>query len=269
MLDASHAQLSTYCTAQGRMLATLLLWHDAPDYLLQLPAEIAGRRARAAAEVHPARRRHARRRDPARSGSSAWAARVRRPPSPDWSILPPAAPMAIARGQEVTVIRVHEQELFEIVVPASALERCLEPSDRHGAPRRDGWMALATDPSRNPRGDRCHPGAVCAANGQPRATGGSQLHQRLLSRAGDRCARPVPWRGQAPAVPPARDPTPNPQPGSRYSSPASTRACGTVLDAAPAPGGGFDLLAVVSISAAEAGDLRLGGADGPVLRVCP
>ena len=45
MLDASHAQLSTYCTAQGRMLATLLLWHDAPDYFLQLPAEIAGERA--------------------------------------------------------------------------------------------------------------------------------------------------------------------------------------------------------------------------------
>jgi hypothetical protein len=42
-----------------------------------------------------------------------------------------------------------------------------------------------------------------------------------------------------------------------------------VLDAAPAPAGGFDLLAVVSISAVEAGDLRLGGADGPVLRVCP
>ena len=41
MLDASHAQLSTYCTAQGRMLANLVVWHDAPDYFLRLPAEIA------------------------------------------------------------------------------------------------------------------------------------------------------------------------------------------------------------------------------------
>ncbi len=42
MLDAAHAQLSTYCTAQGRVLATLLLWQEAPDYFLQLPTEIAG-----------------------------------------------------------------------------------------------------------------------------------------------------------------------------------------------------------------------------------
>ena len=113
-------------------------------------------------------------------------------------------------------------------------------------------MALAPDPSRNPRGDRCHPGAVCAANGQPRATGRDQLHQGLLSGAGDRCARPVSWRGQAPAVPPARARTRQPAAGQPVFQPGESAACGTVLDAAPAPGGGFDLLAVLSTSAAEA-----------------
>jgi folate-binding protein YgfZ len=46
---------------------------------------------------------------------------------------------------------------------------------------------------------------------------------------------------------------------------ASGGACGTVVNAAPAPGGGVDLLAVVLTSAAAEGDLRLGDADGPAL----
>lgn len=40
---------------------------------------------------------------------------------------------------------------------------------------------------------------------------------------------------------------------------------GTVLNAAPAPGGGSDLLAVTAIAAVAAGDLRLGAPDGPRL----
>jgi len=42
-------------------------------------------------------------------------------------------------------------------------------------------------------------------------------------------------------------------------------AVGTVVNAAPAPEGGSDLLAVVSFAAAESGGLRLGARDGPPL----
>ena len=42
-------------------------------------------------------------------------------------------------------------------------------------------------------------------------------------------------------------------------------AVGTVVNAAPAPGGGSDLLAVVSFAAAGSGGLRLGAREGPVL----
>ncbi len=38
-----------------------------------------------------------------------------------------------------------------------------------------------------------------------------------------------------------------------------------MVNAAPAPEGGSDLLAVVQWSALEAGDLHLGAPDGPVL----
>jgi hypothetical protein len=36
-VDASHAQLSSLNTPKGRMLASMLIWRDGGDYLLQLP----------------------------------------------------------------------------------------------------------------------------------------------------------------------------------------------------------------------------------------
>lgn len=35
-----HAQLGSYCTPKGRMLATFLLWRDADGFLMQLPAPL-------------------------------------------------------------------------------------------------------------------------------------------------------------------------------------------------------------------------------------
>jgi len=55
-------------------------------------------------------------------------------------------------------------------------------------------------------------------------------------------------------------------PGDRiFSSAFEGQACGTVINAAPSPGGGCDLLAVVQIAAAERGDARLRDSDGPSL----
>jgi folate-binding protein YgfZ len=45
--------------------------------------------------------------------------------------------------------------------------------------------------------------------------------------------------------------------------------CGLVVQAAAAPGGGHDAIVSVQISAAEAGHLRLGAADGPMLALLP
>jgi folate-binding protein YgfZ len=50
-----------------------------------------------------------------------------------------------------------------------------------------------------------------------------------------------------------------------YSSAFPDQACGTVVNAAPAPDGGVDLLAVLQLAAADSGDVRLGSADGPQL----
>ncbi len=56
------------------------------------------------------------------------------------------------------------------------------------------------------------------------------------------------------------------EPGTRlYSMAFGDQPCGTVVNAAAAPGGGCDLLAVLQIAAAEAGDVRLRVPDGTVL----
>lgn len=54
-----------------------------------------------------------------------------------------------------------------------------------------------------------------------------------------------------------------------YSTVFGEQACGTVVDAAPAPGGGSDLIAVVQLAAAERGDVRVGDPAGPVLAPLP
>ena len=53
-------------------------------------------------------------------------------------------------------------------------------------------------------------------------------------------------------------------PGDRLYSPAfGEQPCGTVVNAAPAPDGGCELLAVLQLAAAASGDVRLGALDGP------
>ena len=54
-----------------------------------------------------------------------------------------------------------------------------------------------------------------------------------------------------------------------FSSAFEGQASGTVINAAPAPGGGSDLLAVLQIAAAERGDARLFAPDGPPLVPLP
>ena len=57
-----------------------------------------------------------------------------------------------------------------------------------------------------------------------------------------------------------------PQPGTDLFSPDLTdQSCGKVIEAAPSPSGGCELLASMLMSSAEAGDVRVGSADGPRL----
>jgi folate-binding protein YgfZ len=54
-----------------------------------------------------------------------------------------------------------------------------------------------------------------------------------------------------------------------FSASFGDQPCGSVLNAASAPGGGTDLLAVCQLAASASGDLRLGAADGASLSLLP
>ena len=59
-------------------------------------------------------------------------------------------------------------------------------------------------------------------------------------------------------------------PGAKLYSPTfGEQSCGTVLNAAAAPGGGSDLVAALQIAAAQCGDVRIGSPDGPELILLP
>jgi hypothetical protein len=47
------------------------------------------------------------------------------------------------------------------------------------------------------------------------------------------------------------------------------QSSGMVVNAAPSPSGGFDLLAVIQISSIETGQIRWKSPEGPVLEIMP
>ena len=61
----------------------------------------------------------------------------------------------------------------------------------------------------------------------------------------------------------------SPAPGDTLVADGDEQSAGTVVNAAPAPNGGFDLLAVVQTASADSATVRLGSVRGPALRFRP
>jgi folate-binding protein YgfZ len=264
-LDSSHAQLSTYCTAQGRMLASLVLWREASGYTMQLPAEIAeGVRTRLQKHILRAKVTLSDATTQMRAfglggpgASSALEGLVDRPPT---------AVLGIASGEQAKVVLLHEQ-LFAVIVPSGHWREAWDHLSRAARPAGTaGWrwrliaagipvITAATQEQFVPQMANferlgaisftkgCYPGQEIVARAEYRG----EVKRRL-------------FRLHAPGGAPAGG-----QAIFRAGDPA---ACGMVVNAAPAPGGGFDLLAVVLTGAAEAGTLRLGSSEGPPVHPC-
>jgi folate-binding protein YgfZ len=63
---------------------------------------------------------------------------------------------------------------------------------------------------------------------------------------------------------------PLPPSGARlFSAAFGEQPCGTVVNAAPAPKGGADLLMALQIAARDRGDVRFGSLDGPAVQILP
>ena len=264
-LAPGHSQYGGYCTPKGRLLATFLLWRREKSFFLQLPAVLR----------EPVQRQLAkfilRSKVTASDVSVAWT-RFGAAGGDAGKRLEgmlgfvPAAPGDVRHDGDVVVIKL-PVDRYEIAVAASRAGEIEEALVKQGfAPSQpEFWQRLdicagvplitpATQEEFVPQmvnldliggvsfAKGCYPGQEIVA----------RMH--YLGRLKQRMYRFHIASGDAP------------RPADKlYSSTFAGQACGTIVDAAPAPEGGYDALAVVQIDQARDGNLHLRAVDGPVL----
>jgi folate-binding protein YgfZ len=266
-LPAARAQYAAYCTPKGRMLATFLLGATADGVWLQLHHRLAEPIAarlrkyvlRSAVQVQD----HSDRVALIGVGGPQAASLVE-----GLVEAVPVEPLALAVRGSLTVCAL-EAGCFQLMAPADQATQLWDRLVARGAqPSGDPgwrwrriqagipWVTEATQELFVPQManlDRigaisfskgCYPGQEIVARAHYRG----EVKRRLFRGHTDGAAAP----GQPLFA--AGDP----------SQPA-----GHVANAAPAPGGGMDLLAVVHVDAAGSGHLRLGAAHGPDVALEP
>jgi hypothetical protein len=262
------AVYGAYCTAKGRVLANFLLWSDAGVFCLLLPrALVPGIRKRLQMFVLRSKVTLEERSDALVVLGIAGPAAV----GALGGLVDPAlaAPLQVARTGAVTAIAIHGGR-FVVATPVAqgpaAWERlggltpvgapCWEWLEiSNGLP----WITAATQDQFVPQMANleliggvnfrkgCYPGQEIIARTQYL---GKPKRRLFLAHVDDATGSPAPG---APLVADA----------------AAEQSAGTVVNAAPAPEGGFDLLAVVQTASADGGTVRLGSAAGPALRFRP
>jgi len=267
-LAPGHSTYGAYCTAKGRMLASFLLWQSQQSYFMQLPSLLCEPIQKLLAKFilrSKVKVSHA---------------------SGDWSIIGVAGKDAGVLVQRA--VGDAPQGVHEVIHTRSAMVIRL-PGDRYeiiatrdntagildtlsaGANRADPehweWLEIrAGIPAITPATQEafvpqmvnldliggvsfekgCYPGQEIVARMHYRGT----LKQRmyLASVAG----------------------TDSPIPGDKlYSATFGDQACGTIINAARAPDGGYDLLASIQIASAEQGGVRWKAPAGPALKILP
>ena len=261
-LSATRAQLSTYCTAQGRMLASLLVWQQADALLLEMPAQIAASIRsrlqkyvlRAQVQLTDISERCAILGLAGPGARAALTAAFGAAPAERMNKLDFAWGNAICLGSELYAVIALDGDVATLWDSLAGKAR---PSGtqwwrwhliRAGLPvitvptqelfvpqmaNMDVLGAVSFDKG-------CYPGQEIVARARYRG----QVKRRLVRLHSD---------------------SGTPQPGQALFAPPAAGTAGTVVNAAPAPAGGFDLLAVVQEGSLGHGALRLGSADGPSL----
>lgn len=267
-LDPAAAQYSSYCTAKGRMVAIFLVWRSEESYFLQLPAEIA---------------------EPIRKRLSLFIlrAKVKSEDASDGTVRMgiaghaaekllerhflsiPSGTLGIAHGTSGTLIRLGENRFEIVTAPEQAptlwcgLSENATPA---GAPCWD-WLEI-----------RAGIPAITAATQEqfvPQmanldAIGGVSFHkgcypgQEIIARTQylGRLKRRMYLVHIEAQTPPA--------PGDElYSPDLEGQASGVIVRAAPAPGGGYDALAVIQMASVETGEIRWKAPSGPRLQFLP
>jgi folate-binding protein YgfZ len=245
-LAVERAQWNGWCSPKGRLLATFLLIRRKDDFLMMLPAEIAPVIAkRLSMFVLRSKVKIA-------DVSSQYALRGilgRRDAPP---------PMALAQEGEGLVVGLEPGRFILLAPPQSAPTPDAGPDAWELASIRAGvpTITAATQEAFVPQMANfelvggvsfkkgCYPGQEIVARTQYR--GGLK---RRMARAHVAGAE-------------------RPQAGDAvYSSAFGEQSAGTIVNAAPAPEGGFDALVVAQIESIERGDLRWKSPGGPPLEI--
>ncbi|HLP97791.1 MAG TPA: folate-binding protein YgfZ [Sideroxyarcus sp.] len=266
-VSPQRAQLSSFNTAKGRMLATLLVWQQGGDYFLQLPHSLCAAMQkklsmyvlRAKVKISDASTETV-----CLGLSGSDAARL---VQESFGLLPQDA-MQVAQHERALILRRGESR-FQIVTSAAhapALWQILSAAKPAGSPCWDWLDIRAGIPFVLPQTQEafvpqmanlelidgvsfkkgCYPGQEVVARMQ--YLGKSKRRMYLAHVESDSA----------------------PQAGAElYSAEAEGQACGTVVNSVPAPGGGYDLLAVVQIASHDAFPVHLGALTGARLQFQP
>ncbi len=257
-LEADRARYAGWCSAKGRLLATILVVPFARGFLLQLSRDLAPAVARRLSMFV------LRAKVKLTDASADWMQSGLWGPGAEARLaslgMPvPAGDLVAAWTADAVVVRVAPQRFLLMLTPALR-ERALSDGDdeawaleeiRAGRPlvvqaTQDLFVPQMVNLDRLGAVDfkkGCYPGQEIVARTQYRG-----VLKRRMVRA----------RVAAPAAPG----------NDLYAADLPGPASGTVVNAAAAPEGGTELLAVVQISSLEsASAIRLGAADGPQLEL--
>lgn len=263
-LTPGKSTYGSYCTPKGRVLATFLLWRSGEDFSMQLPSPL---------------------REPIRKLLSKYILRSKvkaADVSAEWTFIGVAGKDAAAlvqravgdvplsvhdviNTQDAMVIRL-PGDRYEIVAASTSPGIIESLSDDAEKTNPDYWDWLdiragvpvvlpATQEAFVPQmvnldliggvslTKGCYPGQEIVARMHFRGTLKQRMYLANIAGA-DR-----------------------PEPGEKlYSSDFGEQACGTIVNAAHSPEGGYDVLAVIQIASFERGDVRWKSPGGPRLK---
>ena len=265
-LHADSAQWNGYCSPKGRLLGNFLMWRQANDYCLQLSGDIlpsvqkrlAMFIMRAKVQARDASDERVRLVVAGKQAAAAVSAAMGEIPETTMRSVAVAAGQVIRVGDDKFVLSITSERAADVW---QTLRTSATPV---GAPVWD-WMRLnagipmivtATQEQFVPQmvnyeaiggvsfQKGCYPGQEIVARSQYLG----KLKRRMFLAQVDAEAAP----GDA-----------------LYSADIEGQATGTVVNAAPAPGGGFDVLVVAQVESANTQTLHLKAADGAALTLKP
>ncbi len=265
-LHADSAQWNGYCSPKGRLLGNFLMWRQGDDYLLQMSGDI-----RESVQKRLSMfimRSQVRARDASDETVRLVVAGVDAGNAVTQAFgTLPDAPMKSVQTESGCVVRVGADKFVLSIQPDAAVrvwQTLTQTATPAGAPVWDGlrlnagipMITAATQDLFVPQmvnleviggvsfQKGCYPGQEIVARSQYLG----KLKRRMFLAHVD-----------APAAPG----------DNLYSADIEGQATGTVVNAAPAPAGGFDVLAVAQVESANTRTLHLKAADGAALSLKP